>query len=60
MLRSQKHGDQLLLIALTGWADADDKKRAAAAGFDHHFAKPVDIETIEAAINAHESARPVS
>jgi CheY-like chemotaxis protein len=59
-LRSQPQGDHLLLIALTGWGDADDKRRAAAAGFDHHFAKPVDSETIEAAIHSHEAARQAS
>jgi PAS domain S-box-containing protein len=59
-IRSQTQGSHLLLIALTGWGDAEDKKRAAAAGFDHHFAKPVDSETIEAAIHSHEAARHTS
>ncbi len=30
------------LIALTGWGQQADKERAAVAGFDHHFTKPVD------------------
>jgi len=30
------------LIALTGWGAEDDRRRAQAAGFDHHLVKPVD------------------
>jgi two-component system CheB/CheR fusion protein len=31
------------LIALTGYASPDDRRRATAAGFDHHLAKPADL-----------------
>lgn len=31
-----------LLIAVTGWGQANDKARALAAGFDLHFTKPVE------------------
>jgi two-component system CheB/CheR fusion protein len=31
------------LIALTGYASAEDQKKADAAGFDRHLAKPVDL-----------------
>jgi CheY-like chemotaxis protein len=33
-----------LLVALTGWGQDDDKRRARAAGFDAHLTKPVDPE----------------
>lgn len=33
----------LLLIALTGWGQGEDRERARAAGFDHHLVKPVDL-----------------
>jgi signal transduction histidine kinase/ActR/RegA family two-component response regulator len=36
-----------LLIAVTGWGQADDKRKAADAGFDHHLTKPVDIDMLE-------------
>jgi signal transduction histidine kinase/CHASE3 domain sensor protein/ActR/RegA family two-component response regulator len=52
-LRAHAQGGDLLLIALTGWGSDDDKRRAKAAGFDHHFAKPADSEEIEAAIRSH-------
>jgi len=31
-----------LLIALTGYARDEDRRRCAAAGFEHHFIKPVE------------------
>ncbi|MDB5828274.1 MAG: putative signal transduction histidine kinase [Variovorax sp.] len=34
------------LIALTGYDAAEDRARAIAAGFDRHFAKPVDIDEL--------------
>ncbi len=34
------------MIALTGYGQPDDVARAQAAGFDHHFVKPVDPQTI--------------
>jgi PAS domain S-box-containing protein len=32
----------IVLIAVTGWGQQQDKQTAVAAGFDHHFTKPVD------------------
>jgi CheY-like chemotaxis protein len=41
-LRQQPGGDRLLLVALTGWGQDDDRARTRAAGFDEHLVKPVD------------------
>ena len=38
----RKLGPEVKLVALTGWGQAADRKRAAEAGFDHHLTKPVD------------------
>jgi signal transduction histidine kinase/CheY-like chemotaxis protein len=35
-----------VLIAITGWGERTDRARAMAAGFDHHFAKPVDPQRV--------------
>jgi CheY-like chemotaxis protein len=35
-----------VLIALTGWGQQVDKQRAAEAGFDHHFVKPLDLDQL--------------
>lgn len=39
---------RLRLIALTGWGEAEDRRRSEAAGFDDHLVKPVDLNLIEA------------
>jgi CheY-like chemotaxis protein len=36
----------VILIALTGWGQQSDKRAATAAGFDHHFTKPVETERL--------------
>ncbi|MDB5966154.1 MAG: response regulator, partial [Polaromonas sp.] len=36
-----------VLVALTGWGQADDLRRAREAGFDHHMVKPADIDALE-------------
>jgi signal transduction histidine kinase/ActR/RegA family two-component response regulator len=35
-----------VLIALTGYGQPDDRKRALEAGFDVHLVKPVDLEAL--------------
>jgi len=44
-IRAGRGGD-VLLIAITGWGQEDDRDRAREAGFNHHFTKPVDFETL--------------
>jgi signal transduction histidine kinase/CheY-like chemotaxis protein len=45
-LRAEPRCVGMLLIALTGWGQPDDRARISAAGFDHHLLKPVDIEQL--------------
>ena len=47
-LRHTTFGKHVRLIALTGWGQDDDKRRARDAGFDHHLTKPVDRERLDA------------
>lgn len=35
-----------VLVALTGYGQAKDRQQSAAAGFDHHFVKPVDAQAL--------------
>jgi signal transduction histidine kinase/ActR/RegA family two-component response regulator len=46
-LRQQQDSTLLTLFALTGWGQPDDKRRSRAAGFDHHFVKPLDPAEFE-------------
>ena len=41
-IRQEAWGKDMILIALTGWGQEDDKRRTIAAGFDFHATKPVD------------------
>jgi signal transduction histidine kinase/ActR/RegA family two-component response regulator len=52
-LRQQAWGRTVLLVAVTGWGQDDDKQRARAAGFDHHFTKPVNPEAVEQVLVSH-------
>ena len=47
-LRQSANGKKVRLIALTGWGQDEDKRRAHEAGFDHHLTKPVDRERLDA------------
>jgi PAS domain S-box-containing protein len=38
------------LVALTGYGQAEDRQLSAAAGFDDHLVKPVDLPTLERAL----------
>ncbi len=37
-------GRVMLLVALTGYGQEDDRRRTHDAGFDHHLTKPSDIK----------------
>jgi signal transduction histidine kinase len=45
-IRQGPHGAHISLIAVTGWGQASDKARAAAAGFNFHMTKPIEIEAL--------------
>jgi signal transduction histidine kinase/CheY-like chemotaxis protein len=41
-MRAADWGKEMLLVALTGWGQDDDRRRATEAGFDLHFTKPLE------------------
>ncbi len=46
-IREQPWGRQMVLVAITGWGQEEDKRRATEAGFDHHLTKPVDPAALQ-------------
>ncbi|MDN3919480.1 hybrid sensor histidine kinase/response regulator [Roseateles violae] len=55
-LRELPRGADILLVALSGWGQADDRERAAAAGFDRHLLKPAELEQLRALLDWHANA----
>jgi len=45
-VRERSEFDGIVLIALTGWGQPDDRDRTQAAGFQHHLVKPADIAAL--------------
>ena len=43
----ESQGKDLLLIAVSGWGQEDDRRRSKDAGFDHHLVKPIDFDALE-------------
>jgi signal transduction histidine kinase len=39
---------RVVLVAVTGWSQEEDRREATAAGFDHHLAKPVHPDRLGA------------
>jgi two-component system, sensor histidine kinase len=50
-IRSSEAAQRLRLIALTGYGQSDDRRRALDAGFDLHLLKPVDHEELAEALH---------
>jgi CheY-like chemotaxis protein len=43
-------GDGVVLIAVSGFGQPDDKRRAIESGFDEHITKPADVKDIESVL----------
>ena len=41
-IREQPWGKGMVLVALTGWGQDEDRQKSRDAGFDAHLVKPVD------------------
>jgi PAS domain S-box-containing protein len=46
-LRSRYPEAGAALVALTGWGQDDDRRRAREAGFDHHLVKPAQLDSLQ-------------
>ncbi len=45
-MREQPWGQDLAIVATTGWGKEEDFRRTAAAGFDHHLVKPISMTAL--------------
>jgi CheY-like chemotaxis protein len=53
-MREARLDDALVLVALTGFGQDEDKAKALAAGFNFHLTKPVGINDVEAILATEE------
>lgn len=49
-IRESLSGMPMLIVALTGRAQPEDRQRSADAGFDHHFTKPLVLSELHRTI----------
>jgi len=57
-IRAAPWGGGMVLIAVTGWGQGKDRRRALEAGFDHHLTKPIAAETLESLLQSLDRSEP--
>jgi PAS domain S-box-containing protein len=59
-IRQQSWGQDVILVAQTGWGQDEDRRRSEEVGFNFHIVKPVELsrlETLLASARAKQNAR---
>ena len=51
-VREQPWGKDIVVIALTGWGQEDDRRKSEEAGFNGHLVKPVDYDKLLALLGS--------
>ncbi len=46
-MRQQPGLEKVVLAALTGWGQQEDRRRTAEAGFNHHLVKPPESKLVD-------------
>ena len=49
--RGPTWGTDVVLAAVTGWGQAEDRRKSRAAGFDHHLVKPLRYDSLTAVLD---------
>ena len=52
-IRGRSWGHRIRIVALTGWGQEADRDKTAAAGFDAHLVKPVDLRALNETLLAY-------
>ena len=59
-IRNEQWGKDLVLVALTGWGQEEDRQQSRDAGFDAHMVKPVDHDLLQDFLASLPAARNAS
>ena len=57
-IRQQPWGRDVILIALTGWGQDEDRRLSQEAGFNFHIVKPVDFTALEKLLGGLQATTP--
>ena len=57
-IRALPGGTHVVISALSGWGQPDDRRRGREAGFDYHLTKPAELEAIQNLMSRLVRARP--
>ena len=57
-IRARDPARRTALVALTGWGQDEDRRRAREAGFDHHLVKPADMGSLQQLLAGLPDASP--
>ncbi len=57
-LRRRRDLPDLVLVAMTGYGQDEDRQRSIEAGFDHHLVKPIDLEALRSLLGETELFQP--
>jgi len=56
-IRKQPWGENITIVALTGWGQEEDRLKSKEAGFDGHLVKPVDLTVL---VKLLDDLRPIT
>jgi signal transduction histidine kinase/CheY-like chemotaxis protein len=59
-LRQEPGLENIVLAAITGWAQDDDRQRSRVAGFDEHLVKPVEPDQLQKLLDRLDRRQPLS
>jgi len=59
-IRKEPWGQDVVLVALTGWGQEEDRQQSRDAGFDAHLVKPLDHDALERFLASLPAARDAS
>lgn len=57
-IRNRAWGTEIVLVAVTGWGQDEDRKRSERAGFDFHLTKPINLPGLRALLEAVAARKP--
>jgi CheY-like chemotaxis protein len=60
-IREKPWGHEIVIVAMTGWGQDEDRRKSKEAGFDGHLVKPVDYNALMQLLNetrAHRADGP--